>query len=263
MGVEPLERHLDRPDADFHQPARDEAPRSERSVAISGPYFSRLLFDLEGLELFGSHHSQRAADRFLVQRPVGLEAAAIAERPFDDVQVFEPAFLSVMLDSGLHVLKVLPWIGDLERIVIIAEKPAAGGPGTVQDRDVPRDFNPRHRQFVGDDRPQRRMDDCRIGTVASLEQVRPALMVPFFGDHRANHAQIVDLFGGVRQKVRDLKARKFRIDGFCFAADFRAGMGIESLQLAGPALHPQGDQRFGAFTAARLRCPQIEPRERK
>ena len=184
------------------------AARQPRPNGVS-PYSARtrrrLLRDVEGLELLGGHHHAGPGERLAVQR--GLDAAASGpgrrparRRPGRAAGRRRAGRATEAVTSGRRPLRV----ADLEGVVLAAEEPASARPLAGQDRDVPGDVRPADGQLVAADRADRRMLDRRVGAIARLHQVRPALVVPLLAHERADQGDRAHLLGQPLEPLGEL-----------------------------------------------------------
>ena len=86
--------------------------------------------------------------------------------------------------------------------------------------------------------------------VAGVELVGRALMVALLVGHRPHQGDLLHDLGGLLPALGDRDPRDGRLDGLGLAAVLGAGLGIEGLELAGAAGHPEQD-------AGHLPLPQL------
>ncbi len=244
VGVPAIERHLDAAHADLDQPAGGQAAAAERSVAVLGADARGFLRHVERLELLGGHHHAGAGERLAVQRGLDAAAPAAGEGPLEDLQVADARQVARAGHSGGHVGQGPLRIADLEGVELAPQEAAAAGPLAGQDRDVPRDVGPAHRQLVAADRADRGVLDRRVGPIAGLHQVRAALVVPLLAHHRPDQGDRAHLVGQLLEALGELNARYGGRDRLGPAGDPRVGVRVERLELAGPAAQPQEDDRL-------------------
>jgi hypothetical protein len=109
---------------------------------------------------------------------------------------------------------------------------------------VPRDFDVVFR-LMANDRAERWVNECRIGTKAGLDIVGGPFVIAFFADDGADERDVFHLLGDPRQPVGDLDAFCGRLDRLGDLVGIgRAGMRIERLKLAGSTFHVKHDQRL-------------------
>ena len=113
--------------------------------------------------------------------------------------------------AGRHVGNRAAGIERLERVVLIAQKAAAGRPLAGQNRNVPRNLDV-VLGLMADDRAERRMHERRIGPKAGLDVVGGPLVVAFLADERADERDAVHLLGDLRQPVGNLNVLGRRLD---------------------------------------------------
>ena len=123
-------------------------------------------------------------------------------------------------------------------------KPPRLGHLLGQDRDVPGDVGPAHRQLVAADRADRGMLDRRVGPVAGLHQVRAALVVALLAHHRPDQRDRPHLLGQVLEALGELDALDGGRDGLRAAGDPGVGVRVEGLELARAAVQPEQDDRL-------------------
>jgi hypothetical protein len=83
-----------------------------------------------------------------------------------------------------------------------------------------------------------------------VQLVRGPLVLSLFVGDRADERDVLHRLGGLLPAVGDLNSRSGRANGRSLSAVFRSRFGIEGLELAGAALHPQEDH--GATLFAKL-----------
>ena len=114
---------------------------------------------------------------------------------------------------------------------------------------MPRDARAARGQLVAADRADRRVIDRRVGPVAGLQQVGAALVVALLAHHRPDQRDRAHLLGEPAEAVGELHALHGRVDGLRAAGDRLAGLGVERLELARPALQPEQDDRLRRLAA--------------
>jgi hypothetical protein len=204
----------------------------------------RSVRDVERLELLGRHHlagggDARGVQRFLVE----VVEPPAGELGLDDLlQIVKPPFGSQVRDAGGDVGNRAAGVVSLERVELVAEKTAAGGPCPREDRHVPRDLDVVPR-LMTDDRPQRRVDERRIGAKAGLDIVRRPLMIALFADDGPHEGDGIHHLGGPRQPAGNLHALGSRPDRLnARVRDFRARVRVERFELTGASFHVEHDQ---------------------
>ena len=86
-----------------------------------------------------------------------------------------------------------------------------------------------------------RVLDRRRGDIAGVELIGRALVVAFLVGHRADEGDVVHDLGGLVPALGDRDAGDGRLDGLGLAAVRGARLGVEGLELAGAAGHPEQD----------------------
>ena len=99
---------------------------------------------------------------------------------------------------------------------------------------------------MGQGRPEGRVFQDRGGLVACHQVVRAEVVFAERRGHRADDRQLVEQPRGLRKVFRESHTRQFRGDCLQRAADLRRGLrlGIEGLEVAGPAIEPDQDAGF-------------------
>ena len=245
---QPDERDLDAADADLDQPPGRQAAAAERACRRTSSRTAAGSFDtsnaVELLRASSSCARRRPSSRCSVAstrfcRPLG-------ERPFDHVEVLEP-----LLRRGLSAgTTACPGTGPAGSSMRKASywsprKPPRAGhwPGrmlTCRGMSTPADG-----QLVAADRADGRVDHRRVRAEAGLHRVRAALVVALLADHRPDEGDRPHLLGRALQARGELDALDGGVDGPGAGGDVGAGVRVERLELARPALHPEHDDRRG------------------
>ena len=174
--------------------------------------------------------------------------APARERPLDDVQVPQPSLLARCRQSRNHVGQLPLRVADLERVEFASQKPAPARPFLGQDRNVPGNVGPADGQLVATDRADRGMLDRRVGPIARLHEIRPALVVTLLADHRSDQRDRFHLVGELLVPLRELDARDSGRDRPGATGDLLVGVRVERFELARAAVEPQEDDRLRRLT---------------
>src|SRR5262245_30063921 len=150
----------------------------------------------------------------------------------------------------MHVLGQLAGLGDFERLEPRPENAAIYITGLD-----PRAANPHERRQVkariepvaGHDAPPCGIGNRRLNRIAGPHQLNCPKMVPLIADHRADQGDLVEHLGRLRPVLADLNPRHIGADRLRRPLKLRAGLGIERVVLAGPAVHPKQDHFLAAL----------------
>ena len=263
MGVEAGKRDLDASDARLDKPAGDEAPAPEIAVAVEPLHRFRFAVEVEGGELLRGHEREGFAERVLVERAPHRFATTGLKRPRQAVERTEPAGLTVSLDMRDEVLPFLSWREHPVGIKLVAEIAAARGELRFPQRDEAGKLEASRRKFVRSDRPEGRMDGVRVGTVAGLDRVLTAFVVPLLRHQRADKGKAIENLREPAIVGGDPHAGDDRGNVLGRPSGGSTGMGIEGLQLARAAGEPDDQERSGPLDAAAPSRASRQRRQRK
>ena len=107
-----------------------------------------------------------------------------------------------------------------------------------------RDVGTSHWQLVAADRPDRRVLDRGVWSIAGLHQVSSALVVPLLAHHRPNQGHRAHLVRQLLKTCGEFYSWHGRRDCFGARGDPRVGVGVKGFELAWPASQPQEDDRL-------------------
>ena len=263
MGVEAGKRDLDASHPRLDEPPGDEAAPPEITVAVEPLHRFRLAVEIEGGELLRGHEREGFAERVLVERPPHRLAPTGLKRPRQAVERAEPARLTVNRDMRDEILPLLPRREHPVGIELVAEIAAARGELRPPQRDEAGQLQASRRKFVRSDRPDGRMDGGRVGTVAGLDRVLTAFVVPLLRHQRPDEGKAIENLREPGIVGGDPHAGDDRGNVLGRPSGGSTGMGIEGLQLARSAGEPDDQERPGPLDAAAPSRPGRKRRQRK
>ena len=164
------------------------------------------------------------------------------------IEKTQPALEPVARDPGLGVVGRPLRVLDHERLERRAQE--SGPDGRPADAHDVRQVELALAELGRDRAADVRVLEGRGRDVARVKLVRRALMIAFLVGHRSHERDLLHDPGGPLPTLGDRDPRDGRIDGFRLAAMLGAGLGIEGLELAGAAGHPEQD-------AGHLPLPQL------
>ena len=242
--VPAAERHLDAADADLDEPAGGEAAAAEGGVAVLGADARPARCDTsnafscsEDIITRARAMVSRCSVASTPRRRPRAKARSTTSRSLDPRQLARPG------RGRRHVGQAALRVVHLEGVELVAEEPAAARPLAGQDRDVPGDVRPVDGQLVAADRPDRGVLDRRVGAVAGLHHVRPALVVALLAHQRSDEGDRAHLVGQPLVPLGELDALDGGRDRLRPAGGPGPGVRVERLELARPAGHPEQDDR--------------------
>ena len=148
-----------------------------------------------------------------------------------------------VFNGAFEVRKWVLGIGELERIPLASKVTTARRPLAGEDRNVLGNFQVA-RRLVAQDGSDCGVDQSWIGTPACLHVVGGPFVIPFLRDHGADQGRVVHDFGGLLKGVGYLQIGYRCFDSSSRTADRRVWMGVEGVELAWAAVHPEEDQGF-------------------
>ena len=244
MGVPAAELDLHEADARFDEPARQETARAEPILAVLLQHVRLLVSQVQGARERGIRHLPAQGQERLpaIDRLAGAIRGEVRVQALDEVEA--------VLDGpvqALHQLVGAGGIQDGKRSDFGPEKARIAGPADRPrrpDGDEGRDPG-RPSLLEGDERAERGMDDAPRRRESRAQQIGPAIVIVFRTHDRAEDRHAVGPLRGARKQRAEPDPGSRRRDGPDRTAGFPAGSGIEGVDLARPAVHPEHDHGLG------------------
>jgi hypothetical protein len=107
-----------------------------------------------------------------------------------------------------------------------------------------RQFVIEHFTITSDQRTERRIAQRWCRWIAGPDMRDRAIVLGFWGSHRTDNGQLVHHHRGLRPKVGKLHTRDISRDRSRRPLIGRTDLWIERIELTGPAIHPQQDDRL-------------------
>ncbi len=271
------ERDFDKRNALFDQSACQQASLAKAIAAVGVANGGGLFVEIEGPAGWTAHQfdgpligggvadGRRVGmfgDEMFVERAEQFEPR-VGQLLVDSLGQFEIFDLQRGVDVGIVGAVGLPAV-DQQRGILRAEKAGRIGSGAEsaerRDADKVGQFGTGRPELLGNQRAERRIADWPLRQIAGVDELGCPGMVAFLAGHRADDGQMFGLFGQLGQVFGDAQAGHRGGDFLEGAAVGMAGLGIEGVDLAGAAAHPQQDAGAAARRiAGRLGSQCLEP----